>query len=303
MISEGEAFLVGTCLEGFFYGLYSGIFVMYVLCKPERSRTATIIFYALCLLYVLSTATVVTDLLSLILESRINTLQLQIDSQPMLFRLSVVQATVSGCCDFIAQCIIIYRCWIVWGRNIGVVIIPSFLLIVYLATWPATITLVPTQFTNATWDTPVVLANFAASMAVNALVTSLIVFKILKLYFEVRATSVEPTLSSADVAKLRYIIFAIIESGMALFAIQLVRVVLVNLPVQSAPYFVDLVLGTHEMINGIAPTIIFVRVSRTLYSDNEESFREAIESLRFSDTPSEFESSEDVCFNKHPSDP
>ena len=45
-------------------GIYSGIFVMYLNYSSEsnKSRTATILFYALCLLYVLSTATVVSDL-------------------------------------------------------------------------------------------------------------------------------------------------------------------------------------------------------------------------------------------------
>jgi len=43
-------------------GLYSGIFAMYLQCLPSESRTATIVFYALCLLYVLSTVNVVVDL-------------------------------------------------------------------------------------------------------------------------------------------------------------------------------------------------------------------------------------------------
>ena len=157
MITEQEAFFIGLCLEGFFYGkisllcalistlakevqllgLYSGIFVMYLQCPSEsnKSGTTTILFYALCLLYVLSTVTFVGDLLSFILElslevstnnsickniiflsvvqSRIRTLplQLQIDPesrwQPMLFHISIVQTTASGCCDFIAQCIIV----------------------------------------------------------------------------------------------------------------------------------------------------------------------------------------------------
>ena len=83
---------------------------------------------------------------------RFNTLsvQLQIDSQSMLFYLRVVQTAVNGCCDFIAQCTLvrinhctyhrfyspkaskIYRCWIVWGKNIYVVIVPLFLAITYL---------------------------------------------------------------------------------------------------------------------------------------------------------------------------
>ena len=77
-------------------------------------------------------------------------LQIQIDSLPTLIHLSIVQSVASGGCDFIAQCTMvrinhgtyhpfyslksskIYRCWIVWGQNIRVVIIPSFLAIAYL---------------------------------------------------------------------------------------------------------------------------------------------------------------------------
>ena len=86
------------------------------------------------------------------MQKRMSTpsLQLQLDSQSILFHLSIVQTTVTGCCDFIAQCIMvsinyctyrlfyspksskIYRCWIVWGKNIHVVIIPSFLAITYI---------------------------------------------------------------------------------------------------------------------------------------------------------------------------
>ena len=67
-----------------------------------------------------------------------------------IFSLVTLQITASGCCDFFAQCILvrinhctyhpfyspksskIYRCWIVWGQNIRVVIIPSFLAVAYL---------------------------------------------------------------------------------------------------------------------------------------------------------------------------
>jgi len=65
-----------------------------------------------------------------------------------------------------------------------------------------------------------------------------------------------------------------IESGMALFAIQLVRVVLSILPVQSLPNTVDFVIGINQRLNGIAPTIISVRELSF-----EESFMEVEESL------------------------
>ena len=92
MFTPFDSSLIALCLEGFFYGnipllyaltctlakevqifpgllgLYSGIFAIYLQCPSKESRTAIIVFYVLCLLYVLSTATFVTDFLSVILE-------------------------------------------------------------------------------------------------------------------------------------------------------------------------------------------------------------------------------------------
>ena len=101
---------------------------MYLQCPLKNSRTAIIIFYAVCLLYVLSTATFVSDLVAFILDvsannsickntiffisfvqTRFTTLspRLRIDSLPMLFHISIIQTTANGCCDFLAQCILV----------------------------------------------------------------------------------------------------------------------------------------------------------------------------------------------------
>ena len=50
-------------------GLYSAIFVIYLHGPTKESRTATIIFYVICLLYVLSTASLVGDLIGGIFQS------------------------------------------------------------------------------------------------------------------------------------------------------------------------------------------------------------------------------------------
>jgi hypothetical protein len=104
-------------------------------------------------------------------------------------------------------------------------------------------------------------------MAVNALMTGLIVFKILKVFLEFKPTSVEQTLGSLNStggSKLGHIIFIIIESGMTLFAVQLVRVVLISLAEQQLELGTEvsgptagplaglyLVIGIHEMLNVI----------------------------------------------------
>ena len=93
-------------------------------------------------------------------------------------------------------------------------------------------------------------------MAVNALVTGLIVFRILKVFLLVNSTvtSVERTLGSGGGAKFRHTMFVIIESGMALFAIQMVRVVLsLYEPTPSAAVSnaLNFVILIHEMFNVI----------------------------------------------------
>ena len=97
MISIDEVYFISLCFEWFLYGkilisvlcdltltlakkiqlfpgtgLYSGIFAIYLQRPKKESRTAMILFYVLCLLYVLSTAAVVCDLLTIILEMYID---------------------------------------------------------------------------------------------------------------------------------------------------------------------------------------------------------------------------------------
>ena len=89
---------------------------------------AIFLFYAVCLLYVLSTASFVSDLVALILEVSKNSIysikilffisvvqthiatlprQLRIDSQIIKLHIFRAQVTAYGCCDFLAQCILV----------------------------------------------------------------------------------------------------------------------------------------------------------------------------------------------------
>ena len=139
------------------------------------------------------------------------------------------------------------------------------LIVTWLASEGATITEDGEDFI-APWGNMLIITGLVASMVVNALVMGLIVFKILKVFLEVKATSVERTLgslSSTGGPKLRHIIFIIIESGMALFAIQLVRVVITSifqLPVpesQSLQNAMDFVISIHQALNVIIRSIHF----------------------------------------------
>ena len=107
------------------------------------------------------------------------------------------------------------------------------------------------------------LTGLIASMTVNALSTGLIVFKIFKVFRAVNdtdTTSDEKSFGLTGGRTLRSIIFIIIESGMALFAIQFTRVVLAAIVSFSTNANADaaysFVTSIHEMLNVIISSVI-----------------------------------------------
>jgi hypothetical protein len=98
------------------------------------------------------------------------------------------------------------------------------------------------------------MTGLAVSMTVNALVTGLIVFRIFKVFREVKDVTGEK--------KLHSIIFIIIESGMALFAIQLACLVIATTEERTnAERVIYLFIGCiHKMLN-----VVISSVTATLY--------------------------------------
>ena len=101
-------------------------------------------------------------------------------------------------------------------------------------------------------------------MAVNGLMTSMIVFRILKVTGAMPSTSFEQTLGSNGRNKFRHIMFIIIESGMALLVIQVVRFVLgfIPEPVTAAQRMgletaSDFVIAINEVLNVIIIRSVF----------------------------------------------
>ena len=107
------------------------------------------------------------------------------------------------------------------------------------------------RFTH--WGDTMIPTSLVISLTVNAVVTGLIVLRILKLSRELVPTFGDRTLSIGRTeAKVRSIIFIMIESGMAMFAIQLIRVVLSILNVEA----VKLVIAINQMFNVIIRSVI-----------------------------------------------
>ena len=115
------------------------------------------------------------------------------------------------------------------------------------------------------WGYLLALASFSGSMTVNALVTGLIVFRIFKVFREVKdvTTSNEKSLGITGGSKLLSIIFIIIESGITLFAIQLVRLTIyaTGLGTDAENDVYQLIVSIHQMVNVVISSVIV-----TLYS-------------------------------------
>jgi hypothetical protein len=102
------------------------------------------------------------------------------------------------------------------------------------------------------WGYTLTLTSLAVSLTVNAAVTGIIILRILKVYW-IRSSCDQTSDSGVHNPGLRSIIFVIIESGMILFAIQLVRIVLYIL--QLGAY--EIMVGINEMFNVIIRSVIF----------------------------------------------
>jgi hypothetical protein len=114
---------------------------------------------------------------------------------------------------------------------------------------------------TADWGNTLTETSLVLSMAVNALVTSLIVLRIFKVFREVKGTmtSDEQALGATGGRKLRTIIFVLIESGMVLFSIQLVRLVLAFIVAINTAYSAYLVIiPIHQMIIVIITSVITI---------------------------------------------
>ena len=101
-------------------------------------------------------------------------------------------------------------------------------------------------------------------MTVNALVTGLIVFRIFKVFQESKTCTVEDQiLGITRASTLQPVMFIVIESGMALFLIQLTRLVVsVVITADGDDHTGDagyagycLIVGVHEMLNVIIRSI------------------------------------------------
>ena len=172
-----------------------------------------------------------------------------------------------------------------WDYSIRVVIVPSFLasaflgsliypylptdfnlwfLAIWIAQGTAPLYRVQGQWETAMWTNILVLTGLTLSMTVNVLVTGLIVFRIFKIFQEVKScTADDQILGVTGGRTLRRVIFILIESGMTLFSIQLTRflvsIVYVLTGTNATHSAFIFIFGIHEMLNVIMKSLALLR--------------------------------------------
>ncbi|OSC97754.1 hypothetical protein PYCCODRAFT_1418815 [Trametes coccinea BRFM310] len=167
--------------------------------------------------------------------------------------------------DLLGDFVLIYRCWIVWGRNFWIVLLPFLTAVAGFSCIAEVVHLVLTIDPNAPVAPPALvplgLAGYALPLATNVLTTALIVAR---LWHTARAAEARCRGRMAGTVRVAKAAVAIIvESGALYLAAQLVLVVLFALehPAQAV------VAVMAVQIYGIAPTLIVLRVALGISSD------------------------------------
>jgi len=250
-LTEGEATLLGVLLDSLFYGMYCVVFVLYLHVQKRGPKNRLI--YPLSILFFLTTIYYIlgsNEQFSIIFNPGGR-------RSPVSYNLNLATTTLYCFIDAISQGILIYRCWVMWSGKAWLAIIPSILVFVSFTT---SMTLVielgtgrahPETYVYPAWFFQVGVASFSVSLAVNALVTGLLVLKLILIHRELTRTAVGPT------RDLRPLISFLVESGMFTFVGQLIWVVLFKLQ-DTGRNSMD---STVTILYGITPTIVIVRVA------------------------------------------
>ncbi|KZT60431.1 hypothetical protein CALCODRAFT_429348 [Calocera cornea HHB12733] len=215
------ATLAGLFASSILYGVFIVLLVasLYVLLYKRKTRKANYILISAAVAMFLVNTTVLA-----ISFARVDDAFILLRNEPggpiadlqLLAQWKEVTRTALTCSYFvIADAILIYRCWIVWGNNIWIVVLPIMLFIasatvdIFMVVTMANLHSGDSIFATALHDW--IAAVISLTLAQNIIVTSLIVFRIWK---------VNMTTTSSAGGTLGPIVSIICESG-AIYAASL----------------------------------------------------------------------------------
>ncbi|KAJ7843168.1 hypothetical protein B0H13DRAFT_2097741 [Mycena leptocephala] len=277
VFEHGGADFLGAIIGGMAWSAYAVLFFWFITlernARPDHKDNTRRLTYVLTALFCIATLTCGVDLGE-------EYLLLVHNADPTLiaaWRLSTASSVLLGIVDFLSQMILIYRCWIVWNQNSYVVSPLALLAFASLVGQLVTAGFFGTVSGGAAEPVyhitlPLATTAFSLSMAVNTLVTGLIVGKI---WVQSRQFNIfRGGGGKNEDEPFNRVITLMIESGLMSFVIQLLYLVLYSLKNQAF----SLVETCAVHFYGITPTLLGIRV---ITGKSIDSYTKASRSLAF----------------------
>ncbi|TFY54761.1 hypothetical protein EVJ58_g8668 [Rhodofomes roseus] len=215
-------------------------------------------------MYLLSTAHMIVDLVRVI-QAFIDAPEGALDYYGEIWTwLSIFKQALYGTNNIIADSVVIYRCYVVWGFSIKIIIIPVIMLIAtsvcaYTAVYNfSQVTPGGTVFAQniVPWGT----ALFSLSLATNVTVTTLIAVRIWWL--------ARQTIPASTLVTYYEVVTGRIESG-SIYSACIMTLLILYCRDTNAQY---IVYDSLSQIMGIVPTLIIVRVGLGITTEDVGTF-------------------------------
>ncbi|KAI1794458.1 hypothetical protein LXA43DRAFT_883760 [Ganoderma leucocontextum] len=271
MLSNDLAALLGFVCEAILWGSYTVLFIASVVVllrrfKAPRRKLNVPIFFANCLLFASCTAHFALEFNHFYTTLQATGVEGFADETLPL----VGADTLISFCDLLGDLILLYRCWVIWGKNYWVVALPLATAAVgfgcIMGVAHLVLTMDPTAPVPPAALVPLGLAGYALPLATNFMATTLIAGR---LYASAHSAEKRVgSLMSGTMRAAQRAVEIIVESGALYLATQLVFVVLFALghPAQAILAVIAV------QVYGIAPTLIVIRVALGMSSDHTTPF-------------------------------
>ncbi|KAI0753217.1 hypothetical protein C8Q80DRAFT_1267633 [Daedaleopsis nitida] len=269
-----ESYLIGGWLESFFWGIFTLVFgmTMYSIYKKRRNGVNVVTTTSIVALYVLSTAHMSLALVRLIQGFIIYRETIG----PVLYF-----ANISTPQLVLGDLVVVWRLYVVWGKNLWVAVLPVIMTAGELVTGYGSISQWflpnPVPETMVHWGT----AMFVMSMATNIVVTVAIASRIW--YVTRRTQKALRTSSNSTNDTYTRVALLIIESGSLIAAAKLTEFTVFQLaPVDglnglNAMYIVYEIM---PQITGLVPTVIVYAVNNG-YTQRDEQYKPGASTIVF----------------------
>ncbi|KAF8190966.1 hypothetical protein K438DRAFT_1831050 [Mycena galopus ATCC 62051] len=255
-VNPDQATFLGFGLEGVAYGIHVilfGIALSLLVRKTPKGASIKPIFSISCLLFCMSTIHYGINFNNVYVSTMVHPRPHIADETHLL----VGADTMFILSDFFSQIVLIYRCYLVWNKNIWVIILPVLVAFAAAACGLSVIGLVlstsPTAPQAPAAIVPFGDASFSMSLILNFCSSTLIVGR---LWWLARKNDSGISGTSRSVRIVRQVMGVIVESGLLFLATQFVFVILFAIahPAQA------LVEPMAVQIYAISPLLIVVRI-------------------------------------------